>query len=187
MIKSIFKPLSFRKPASFEYHGSVDEGLYLLSKHIKKSTLYARLKDALVGKATTSEVKIWRYRPWGNNGFVPVFIGKFVRSNSTTNLEGEFRLHKGSRIIFIASFIGIIVFWAAVAVRDIDKTSSASDITLFVQATIASIIFIIIVLHVSYRFAKKDLEFVEDSIKKILLSTEKNKGSVLDMDKNKSN
>ncbi len=165
MIKSIFKPLSYCKPSSFDYDGSIEAGLSLLSKHVKKSTLHAGLKDALIGKATTSEVKIWRYRPWGENGFVPVFIGKFIPRNGTTMLEGEFRLHKGSKYIFIASFIGFIAFWIGIAVRDIKSTS---DFNLFSWGLIAIIIFMIVYLHVCYRFAQKDLKYVEDKIKKIL-------------------
>ena len=167
-------PIFFRKPASYEFSISIDEGRRILSHHVNRHSWDNGFHESLIGKVTATDVRIWHYcltALSNQTGVIPVFIGKFSNCNGKPKLVGEFRLNKLSKYVIILCFIFILLFWGGIAIRDYEKPFFS--LGLIVEVALLNAIFMIIVVCVGYWGAKRDMKYIESRVKEIL-----SKGSI---------
>lgn len=164
----ILNPLSLHRRVSFDYSGTIEAGIYLLSKFVTKPVLQLKLDDGLIGKISTEKVEIWLHRPFSRNFLIPVFIGMFVNNKGKTELIGDFRLHKYNKKIFTFVMLGIIVFWIYVAFADHDKLAARSQVMEPLWFCIGNLLFMIVAIFLCRPIANKDMENIEQQIRNIL-------------------
>ncbi len=169
MIKSVLGPIFFRKPAKFEYIGPVDAGIKLLTDNVRKRFLRGFFTESLCGKVTRSEVEIWRYRPLFHNSFIPVFYGRFKSENGKSILEGEFAIHRFTRIFIFAWVIGILLFWGFIMFETHILKKPLEEPLPFTLIPLGMVVFAILLLHMGWFIGKYDIPYIETTIQEIFL------------------
>jgi len=154
-------PFKIKRQRAFDFPGSAEEGIALLSQFIGNESLRPKLDDGLIGKLQANHVEIWLHRPFSKSLLLPVFHGDFVNVNGRNVLMGEFRIHKAVRTVFYLGIIAIMLFWLSIAIRD-------NNITSPIIACIANIAFMYIGLYLSRSISLREVETIESQIKKIL-------------------
>ena len=103
----ILQPFTFRKLVSFTFDGSIDEGIQLISEHLK-SPVTLKDEEALAGKAALEKIFFRYHKRFYSPAITPVFTGKFISKNNQTILRGEFEMDRWQKIIYI--FLSMLVF-----------------------------------------------------------------------------
>lgn len=164
----IFNPFSLYRRVSFDYYGSIEAGIYQLSKFVAKPVLQLKLNDGLIGEISTEKVEIRLHRPFSKNFLIPVFIGRFVNDKGKTELTGDFRLHKYTKKTFTLLMLGIIVFWIYVAIADHNQLSVQSKVMAPLWFCLGTLLFMVVALFLCRPIANKDMENIEQQIREIL-------------------
>lgn len=161
-------PFALNRHVSFEYSGSIESAVYLLSQFVTKPVMQLKLDDGLIGKISTEKVEIWLHRPFSKNFLIPVFTGMFVNIEGKTNLTGDFRLHKYAKTTFTLGMLGIIAFWIYVAIADHDLLSAQSQVMEPLWFCLGTLLLMVAALFLCRPIAKKDMESIEQQIRTIL-------------------
>jgi hypothetical protein len=169
MIGVIIRPLFFRKPATFNYYGSIDNGIKLLSNAVRRTPFQTLLTESLVGKVTKSKVQIYRYRPLFHNSFVPVFYGRFKSENGKSILKGEFLLHRSTRAFIFAWVIGILIFWGCFIFETYISKKFVYEPLPFNLIPLGMVAFALFLLHIGWFIGKYDIPYIERKIQEIFL------------------
>jgi len=164
----ISNPFSLSKQVSFDFSGSIDEGILLLSQFVGKLSFRPKFDDGLVGKLSKEQIEIYLHRPFSRNFLIPVFYGKFVNNGSKRELVGQFKIHKYVKMTFYLGLIGIVAFWIYVACADHELLQARSQQMTPLWACIGSIVFMYIGLYLCRPIALKDIGRIEEQIRNVL-------------------
>lgn len=164
----ILNPFSLHRHVSFDYAGSIDAGINLLSNYIIKPTFQLKLDDGLVGTIDTDKVEIWLHRPFSRNFLIPVFSGVFITDNGKTKLIGDFRLHKYTKKIFGFAQVAMIAFWIYVRIADQEKLITSSQKFAPLWFCLGTMLFMFASLYLFRPIAKTDMQTIEQQISNIL-------------------
>jgi hypothetical protein len=159
---------ALNRHVSFEYSGSTDSGVYLLSQFVEKPGMRLKLDDGLIGKISTEKVEIWLHRPFSRNFLIPIFTGMFVNNAGKTELTGVFGFRKYTKLVFVLGMLGIIAFWISLAIRDHNLLRTQSQLMATLWICLGTLLFMVMWLFLCRPIANKDMKSIEEQIQKIL-------------------
>jgi hypothetical protein len=171
MIQVILHPLFFRRSVTFDYYGSIESGVKVLSANVKRTVLQTFLHESLVGKVTKSKVKIWRYRPLLHNSFIPVFSGKFREGNGRSVLEGTFLLNLFTRIFVAVWLIAALLFCLFFLYTVFVSEKQIQEPLTAILIPFGMLIFAIVLLNVGWFIGRYDIPYIESKIEETFLRT----------------
>jgi hypothetical protein len=169
MIRAILHPLFFRRSATFDYYGPIDDGVKVLSANVKRTVFQTFFHESLVGKVTTSKVKIWRYRPLFHNSFIPVFSGKFRELNGRSVLEGTFLLNLFTRIFVPVWLIAALLFCLFFLFSVYASEKQMQEPLTAILIPFGMPIFAILLLNVGWFIGRYDIPYIESKIEEVFL------------------
>jgi hypothetical protein len=162
IIKRVFSPLFLHQSASFEFDGTINDAVHLLSINVKRRQWFFTFEELLLGKVSNSGVSIWHYCPLRIGYTVIVFYGKFTSTGGKTILTGTFMLHKLQKVFYILILIIFMMLSGTIAVRQISSNILSSLLVLF-----SPLIIMPILLQIG-SFAKEDIKSIENRLTEIL-------------------
>ena len=176
IINSIMRLLIVWVPTSFDYKGSIDEGIEVLSRHVANysNVLNIPCDDSLVGTVTPSKVRIYQYYgPYRGRYYSSSqinFIGRFIQDSGKTKLVGVFKLHQAMKNVYILVIIGMFLFWIGIMIRDINESSSMSDFAILIIAPFITVLFFMVFFNFMYdkKYIKSEVKDLKEKISNIL-------------------
>jgi hypothetical protein len=160
MIRRLIAPLIWTQEASFDVHGSAEEGLRLLSEVVHSPYAFSFVQS-LVGSVSDAQVTVWRYRPFVRNDFSPEQTGG-------ATLAGHFAMRRGTKI-FMGIWLPAVFCFAVLAILrmlTVAETSNSEPLFLFVPVTM--LVFGLVLVHTGSWFARADIAYITREIRKAL-------------------
>jgi len=168
MIKYLFGPLLFRKPLSYEFAGSIQDGVKRLRNSVKGTAFHSPFQQCVVGKVSETKVVLRRYRPFWHNSFIPVFRGKFVFKNGKTVLEGKYSMHMFVKIFMCIWLAGVIA--GGIMIRFTSTNQEEAKWSLAITAIM--FLFGIALLHIGWLIGKKDIDYIDTNVKESIYKSD---------------
>jgi len=127
--------------------------------------LHNPFQQCLVGKVSEANVILRRYRPFWRNSDISIFRGKFVLRDGIAVLEGEYSMHKFTKIFTTIWLSGVTAFFLMFII-DAFTTSHKEDILFFLCITAAMLVFGVILLRIGWVLGRGDIDYIESIIHK---------------------
>ena len=168
MFPTVFNILFKKEPATFETTAALKTAVEKLQKSTERTLLATFFKEAIIGIVSEGYIRLYRYRPFFQNSFAPIFTGKFRCSNGVTVLEGHFAVNLISRIFMMVwfGFIGIFILLAGFQIATKEEIQ-ASDF-LFLIFPVLLIFFGIGLLKFGTYFGESDKSHISKVIREAI-------------------
>ena len=171
MIIKQIKKLFGNIPVRFKSDYAMEESVRRLTEATNRSIFSSFTQQSAVGPVEEDEVRLQRVIPFFGNSFKPIFVGKFVRSNSEVFLDGRFTMFWFSKL-FMSFWFGFTIFWTIMATKIIISKyfNDPSELTadpvkaLFPLFGVAFFIVGILFVRFSWWLSRKDITYLSDII-----------------------
>lgn len=176
MLWKVFRMIFESQPVSFSADGSPEEAAERLSGRVKTSVFRTYLSEAVVGKVSVDKVFLYRHQPTFRNSFRPVFTGRFVLSEGTTVLTGEFTTHPSVRV-FVSIWFCAVFFFGASSLMDGIGESFGKGMSVWVgivsvlgECAIPLVMGVVgyVLVRFSKRYSKDDVAYISNAVREAI-------------------
>lgn len=147
---------------------SREEAARRLAASVKRTVLHTLFRQAVVGKVSVERVYLYRYRPFIQNSFAPVFLGSFQVRDGVTLLEGYFSMHWYTKA-FLILWYGLLAFFPIVAAIDMARSGlSGKELVREALFVIVLVLFPIGLTMFGKWYARDDPRYISEVIRKAI-------------------